>query len=978
MSPAEKKRLDARYPLHIHISTLFVALIAVFALVNITYQYRQTSRMLLSASETLFARIGAHTVQTIQSRYEPTKLAVDLLAHQQVMFAGSLRERLQSLPYFVEALRGDFGLSSVYVGYESGDFFLVRRIDRSPLLMQRFDAPAGSVFMVQSVERHEGGTEGRYLFFDDKLQLMRDSPQSDYQFDPRGRPWYQEATRRGALYVTEPYLFFSSKEVGTTFARPAENGDAVVAADITLAELSNLLSSQEVTPSAELALVGGSNDVIAYKDAARLVHQQSDGVIQLAKVNDLAIPALTALVQLDGRARNGAEFTVGDREWRGWLAAIPMPGGKPVHLAIAAPQDELLNDALVLRSRSMLITAVLVAASMLIALWLSRLASSPIRALVAEAREIQALRFGSPLRVRSRIFEIDELAQAMGKMKATIQNFLDIGNALASERQFDSLLARLLQETADIAQAEGGVIYLLETDGTLKPAQALWHDEALADELHLPQLSADDVEHPAWRSYREGRVDNTLLDALALGLLFGGMAEFDYPLNVLTVPLKNQQDECIGMLLLLQDDRRQRADEALVALVEAVSGTAAVAIETQRLIMEQKMLLESFIQLIAGAIDAKSPYTGGHCQRVPELTKMLARAAERQVEGPYADFNLGPDEWEELHIAAWLHDCGKVTTPEYVVDKATKLETLYDRIHEVRMRFEVLKRDAEIDYWHAVVAGGDPARLKSMLEEELRQLDEDFAFIAECNVGGEFMAPEKISRLKDIAALTWRRTLSDRIGISHEEAERKAQQPEPELPAVEPLLADRIDHVFARGARDQLPQGHGFDMKVPEHLYNRGEIYNLSVARGTLSEEERYKINEHIVQTIVMLNKLPFPRHLRRVPEIAGGHHEKMDGSGYPKRLTRDEMSIAARMMAIADIFEALTAIDRPYKKGKTLSESLKIMVGMAKGAHVDPDLFRLFVQGRVYLEYAERYMQPQQLDEVDEAALLAELPTAA
>src|SRR5690606_1490606 len=280
--------------------------------------------------------------------------------------------------------------------------------------------------------------------------------------------------------------------------------------------------------------------------------------------------------------------------------------------------------------------------------------------------------------------------------------------------------------------------------------------------------------------------------------------------------------------------------------------------------------------------------------------------------------------WEAVHVASWLHDCGKVTTPEYIVDKATKLETIYDRIHEVRIRFEVLKRDAEIACLKAVAAGEAEPAATARLAAGLKQLDDDFAFVATCNEGGEFMAPEKIDRLKAIGQRTWMRTLDDRIGIAYEERARKACTPAPALPARESLLADKPEHLFERRPHDRMPEDNkwGFRMSVPELLYNKGELYNLSVARGTLSEEERYKINEHIVQTLIMLGQLPFPQHLRGVPEIAGGHHEKMDGTGYPKRLTREQMSPVARMMAIADIFEALTAADRPYKKGKLLSEA--------------------------------------------------------
>ncbi len=281
---------------------------------------------------------------------------------------------------------------------------------------------------------------------------------------------------------------------------------------------------------------------------------------------------------------------------------------------------------------------------------------------------------------------------------------------------------------------------------------------------------------------------------------------------------------------------------------------------------------------------------------------------------------------------------------------------------------ESLKRDAEIAYLKARLEGGDQAALKAAYEAEIKALEEDFAFIGECNVGGEFMAPEKIARLRKVAERTWTRTLSDRIGISYAEQKRRAREPEKPLPVVENLLQDRYDHIIERDATDLMPPNNkwGFNMKVPERKFNLGEIYNLSVGRGTLTDEDRYKINDHIVQTIIMLEGLPLPRHLRRVPEYAGGHHEKMDGTGYPRGLKKEQMSIPARVMAIADIFEALTAADRPYKTPKTLSESIKIMGFMVKDRHIDPDLFRLFLESGIYREYAQNFLTPEQIDEVD------------
>ena len=444
------------------------------------------------------------------------------------------------------------------------------------------------------------------------------------------------------------------------------------------------------------------------------------------------------------------------------------------------------------------------------------------------------------------------------------------------------------------------------------------------------------------------------------------------PRNLLGAPLFNRSHELVGVILLMETD--EIMDLALMRFTEALSGSAAISVEARQLIAAQKQLFESFLQLIAGAIDAKSPYTGGHCERVPELTKMLAAAADRSTSGPYADFHLSSDDWEAIHVASWLHDCGKVTTPEFVVDKATKLETIFDRIHEVRMRVEVMKREAEISYLRDVLENGASDERRTAFEAELAQLDDDFAFIADCNIGGEFMSDDKIARIHELAGKTWTRTLDDRLGVAQEELLRMEREEARALPVVEPLLADRAHHRFERPDSQKLSPDNpwGFKLEVPELLYDRGEIHNLVIRRGTLTEEDRYKINEHIVQTIKMLDELPFPRHLRNVSEIAGGHHEKMDGTGYPKQLTAEEMSPVARMMAIADIFEALTATDRPYKKGKTLSEAIRIMGFMVGDKHIDPELFRLFIESGVYLDYARKFMNPEMIDDIDLEKVLA------
>ena len=431
----------------------------------------------------------------------------------------------------------------------------------------------------------------------------------------------------------------------------------------------------------------------------------------------------------------------------------------------------------------------------------------------------------------------------------------------------------------------------------------------------------------------------------------------------------------INALLLENDKIKERhfdevslVDTNITELKDLSSSLVSMAESIQEYQKAQAELMDAFIKLIADAIDAKSAYTGGHCQRVPELAMILANAADKAEEGPFKAFCFdNADAWREFEIGAWLHDCGKVTTPEYVVDKATKLETIHNRIHEIRARFEVIWRDIEIESYERRLKGEDEKQVITWKETMQQSLVDDFNFIAECNIGGEFMSSDKLERIKQIAERNWIRHFDDRTGISDTEFLRYAGVESIPAPAIEKLLSDRPEHIVKRIDFDE--EGYrqeGFQLEVPEHLYNYGEVYNLCIEKGTLTHEERFKIQEHVIMTIKMLERLPYPENMKRIPEYAGTHHETMIGTGYPRQLTESDLSTPARIMVIADIFEALTASDRPYKKGKTLSEAIKIMSFMEKDEHIDTELFELFLTSGTYMEYAKRYLKPEQIDEVD------------
>ncbi|MBF0310721.1 MAG: GAF domain-containing protein [Magnetococcales bacterium] len=584
-------------------------------------------------------------------------------------------------------------------------------------------------------------------------------------------------------------------------------------------------------------------------------------------------------------------------------------------------------------------------------------------------------------RVRIRTHDLQIAEQKLARL-------VDNGIQLGQERDRNKLLRTILFGARDLTPSSAATLFLKTERNTLSFAMRTLEGDLPAFEIPMidPQTGQPNnhymVVHSALHNetivvddvYAETRFD------LSGTKKFSEESGFR-TVSMLTVPLSPREGNVIGLLQLLNAINPETGEiipfpKKVVRFVEALAAQSAVALENHNLVEAQKVLMESLIKLIAGAIDAKSPYTGGHCERVPELAVMLAQEAAKVTEGPLADFAfVNDDEWREFRIGAWLHDCGKVVTPEFVVDKATKLETIHNRIHEVRMRFEVLWRDARIACLEAIACGEDEAQAKAALEARLQELTADYAFVAECNIGGEFMDPGRMERLRRIAAQTWQRHFDDRLGLSHEELKRYQGMPVAELPADEPLLSDKPCHLIARERITHLDPTKGFRMQVPENLYNQGEMYNLSIARGTLTEEERFKINEHTIQTIHMLESLPLPQGMQRIPEYAGSHHETLIGTGYPRKLDASQLSIPSRIMAIADIFEALTACDRPYKKPKTLSEAVKILSFFKKDKHIDADLFDLFLTSGVFRKYGEIYLKPEQLDAVDVAHFIGARP---
>jgi HD-GYP domain-containing protein (c-di-GMP phosphodiesterase class II) len=532
-----------------------------------------------------------------------------------------------------------------------------------------------------------------------------------------------------------------------------------------------------------------------------------------------------------------------------------------------------------------------------------------------------------------------------------LEKLTELSVELSTSRDIPLLLERILQTARSITLADGGTLYrTVEEENSLcfyisiNDSLGMHQGGSSKNQISIPNIPLTNQDGSQNLNAVSAYAANTRKSVnipdvyQAEGFNFSGMRMFDekygyHSQSFLTVPMQDHEGELVGVLQLVnaidpETGKPHPFSETDQYFIEALASQAAIAITNQQLIYRLEHLFEHFIKLINMGIDEKSPHTGRHCEHVPELAMMLAEATHDTKEGPMASFQMTDRDRRELWVAGLLHDCGKITTPNHVMEKSTKLETIFDRIHLLDTRFEVLKRDAEIAILKQKCALGaalDAAQdeaLDRQLQEQCAQLDADRNFLRHANIGNEGMRPEDQQRVLDIATRQWR-------------------GPDGELTAA--LTED--------------------------------EVVNLRIRMGTLNDAERTIINNHIVVTIKMLESLPWPRQLRNVTEYAGGHHERMDGKGYPNGLTREQMSPQARMMAIADIFEALTAADRPYKRGNTLSEALEILGGFRQRNHIDPDLFDVFVRSKVYQKYADQFMNPSQIDEVDHSKIPGYVP---
>ncbi|NOH80443.1 HD domain-containing protein [Vibrio sp. RE86] len=938
-----------RYSLSIHITSLFLILTTLVGAVLIAISYQHAQELLTGSAKELSQENSRKLESVFKVKTSAIFTTLDFMAVGENLDSHSKMASNKRLMASLSIIfQRNPGVVAFYYANEAGDLTLIRAL-RNNIDRERFNAPAKATLMIN---RTQVSGFNEFVFLDGNFKTLARVKNSSNTFDPRTRPWFQNTDRDGAIRLTQPYYFYFLKTTGVTLSRRTPDGNNVVGADFTLDSLSEQLHGLGYSDNTQLLLFDNQFKILALHNTD--ASSSDTGELTLHE------PETSLFRTVLGRNSSQVLYETleqGGLRWSITLTPVSLNSETRLLLAEATPQDDLLASLLSMRDKQINVAISMLAVCFVVVWIVAQRLANPLRSLMEQTHSIARFDFKKTRYSKSVITEVANLTHSIELMEHTLYDLLRLLRETASNQDFSVLAKTIAHQSYLVTKAETIKFYT-------------WDDkenefECAANHAIIPfKIDINELIHnTAWSHTQlaKGEIVHLNIDDNTLANYRDSL----YNSDLYLFPLHNREHQLVGVLLLGYERAITPEQSDKHAFLKELLSFGAIAKENIDRIEQQKEMLNAFVELIASAIDTKSPYTGSHCQKVPKLTELIVQAAATD-ERYFPLFNMSKEQWEEIHLASWLHDCGKVTTPEYVIDKATKLETIYDRIHEIRMRFEVLKAQKEVEYWKSVNEGGDQSALALQLKQSLSALDDDFAFVAQCNLGSEQMDETAKERLKTISQLQWIRTLDDQLGVSWVEKER-AGRPSP-LPTLEYLLSDKPVHMipWTDNITPQECWDEEFKLKPSQLKYNRGELYNLLVSRGTLNDEERFIINDHIIQTILMLKRLPYPEDLKNIPEIAGGHHERMDGRGYPRGLYEEDLSIPARVMAIADIFEALTSSDRPYKKAKSLNESLTILTDMATSGHIDPKLYLLFLEQEIDQEYATLYLPDEQIDTVD------------
>ncbi|MBC7750793.1 MAG: HD domain-containing protein [Candidatus Saccharibacteria bacterium] len=937
--------LKRRWRIRVVMSVMMIVAITLTAVTLISVNWIGTRTLLLNAAASKAEMTSQITEQRVQHIVGPAEALLRVLALDPIVDATSLAERLKRLRVFATDLRANPIMTAVFIGYDNGDYFLVSPLNQAKI-RKSYHAPARASFAVRTALGQDGKQRAHQIFFYDRhLNLLEQRPDPSYEYDPRQRPWYGNALNSKDLAISKPYLYADAPIMGITLSMRGSNPHSVVAMDIPLVGIKEALQKLSITPNSQIALVDSHGEIIAANTSSSTKESTAtSSTLQLSTVHTLGNAALLRLWLLHPD-HQVLSYRSDDQDWLGRRIVLSEYRDLGLQLLIATPTKELLKD-LYAHSLQMILIAIGLGLLLLaFGAWLGHRIGQVIEQHIQRVRQMSNFDFSRLAPDFTMLYEAYQLTDVTDDVGRTMEALLKISQVLQAEPHIETMLDQVLKLFVEAARCDSGAVYLYHQE------DKRWNKTASCGQ-------------------------QSDIDAISTQLHLEPDLHLDKSATCQNFAIRGRQGDVLGHVILKHAGDQEHRSRDFLIFSERLTGMLAIPIETRQLIESQKALLDAFILVLADAIDIKSAHTGGHCRRVPKLAMMFVDQLSDDTEGRYADFQCINDDREAFRLAAWLHDCGKITSPEHIIDKATKLETIYNRIHEIRTRFEVLRRDAQIASLDAQLAGTDLAIAEAKRDAQYAQLEDDFAFVAQCNIGSEFLSDDAIARLEKISQQTWLRYFDDTLGLSALELARydtTLLPPTNALPVREPLLADKLEHLVPWDEaqkpvveKDDPRNIYGFDMQLPPYQRNNGEIYNLNVRRGTLTNEDRFAINNHIVQTLIMLTKLPWPKHLQRIPDLATNHHERMDGNGYPRRLHGSQMSIEERVLAVADVFEALTATDRPYKSAKTISESLAIMAKMSKENHLDSGLFIYFLNSRLWLDYAHEFIPSEQIDEVN------------
>ncbi len=946
-----------RRSLQFHISFIFSVVVFFLSTLLIIAHYQNTKAL-------TYERIQKETQQsaeiielTFENKTLPLFVILNTLAESNFVTLADYASEKTWLKAIKSIFDSNHETMSFYLGFESERSIFYRKLD-AQALRNRYNAPQAAVIMLEINEID--GKQERY-FFNEELALIH-SLVTHTQYLPTTRPWFIEAPLSGKIHISKPYRFYSSDMIGISISRRLLDGTGVISVDLNINSLDEFLNTLPLPDESKLLLINHEGEIIAQTNKSprpKLDPETMSYINYLLQSSVIQTMPVTSQIEGEPWLINIIEMTSISEQSLFFVKLTP-------ELVVFETSNNAINHQII-TSIGIFITG------LVLIFWVSNRIAYPLKQMTEATANVKNLKFNFAAFPRSNIKQIEQLSQSLETMSDTISRFLATLHQVSKSSDFDSLLNNIVHQSYDSTNADLAMMWGKDCPD----------DDQMTFITSYPKLNKQDKEENARIHFDEIRrylAKSKRKKGSTKPFAFTPKNDENSPISdyerVWVFTLTNRQENKIGHVLLAFKRPLSLQEETKITFIQTFLDFVGLTIENRSNILERKRLFDAFVRVFASAIDTKSPYTGGHCQRVPAITFLLANAMEKDQKY-FPDFMLDETARETLHLAAWLHDCGKVTTPEYVVDKSTKLETIYNRIHEIRTRFEVIKRDKMIAYLQTKIHPSKTEKSEEWLNKQLKKLDDDFAFIAECNLGSETFDEKNIQKLNKIAQTKWMRTIDDSLGLSWEEALRRKQRNEANVNVKESVLKDKVDHLVSWSDRQAMShQTWPYSLTVPEHQFNQGELYNLSISYGTLTTEERFIINNHVIETLKMLETLPYPKYLKDIPVIASSHHEQLNGAGYPLGLKAKQLPLQSRILAIADIFEALTANDRPYKRAKPLSESLEILINMANKDHIDANLVRLFIESKIYVSYANEYLPKAHCDYqyINEAELLSKL----